>query len=152
MTSPKAHKLCFSLSKERRNGGSVIFPPSEMWKHIGRSHLTKIPNCAHVNFTATLDKVFSPSPLLNCGGIISRSVVYAGKSWKNKRKQRGAWFDTTSTFKTQTKTPCSRSCSIWNEWKKNRLSSNFHPVFKSSIHISLGNSLQMIYRICEIQL
>lgn len=105
MTSPKAHKLCFSLSKERRNGGSVIFPPSEMWKHIGRSHLTKIPNCAHVNFTATLDKVFSPSPLLNCGGIISRSVVYAGKSWKNKRKQWGAWYDTTSTFKTQTKTP-----------------------------------------------
>lgn len=101
---------------------------------------------AYVNLTTIFYKVFSPSSLLNCCDSISRTVVDACKSWKNKRKQWWTWQDT--VFNRQTKT----LSSIWNKWKKNRLSSNLHCFFKSSIHISSGNSFQMIYRICEIQL
>lgn len=44
-------------------GGQCDFFPSEMWKHVGCSHWTKIPNGANVNFTTILDKVFL---LLRC--------------------------------------------------------------------------------------
>lgn len=147
MTSPKMHQLYICKRRIIEVWGTMWFFSTEMWKHIGHEHGIRIPwlYCIH-KFHYNLFPPF----LLTCD-IISRNVIYERKSWKNKRKQW--WTRQDTIFKIQRILAADElSCSIWNKWKENRLSSNLHFFFKSSIHISLGNSLQMIYRICEIQL